>query len=344
MNSNHITRRFRLVELFVVIVIIVVLLGLLIPFVNSAREASRRIACMQNSQQIGLGMHNFLSTYNSFPPSASVTKATGGGTQTVGGWSFLVRLLPYMDHDALFKTLPTDGDPEDTSNSAIVAALNTQLSDLVCPSGPRGSAWRNVGAGITNYKAMGATTRNSLVIAANPQATPPYGTAKRHPDGAIFPGTGTLSSDFVDGMSHTIVMIETMDEVASRWSVGKEVTLVGLPQKSSPTGATPQDDFSYFAPPGYGRNWGDSSCASAAGVRTFLTYDFSPKGADAGQYEDAGFAQTPPAYGPSSAHPAVVICCLGDGSGQALSKRVDAANFFFLITKSGKDPFYFPGM
>jgi len=79
-----------------------------------------------------------------------------------------------------------------------------------------------------------------------------------------------------------------------------------------------------------------------AGLRTFLSYDFSPGGADAGKYEDPGFAKTPPAYGPSSAHPAIVVCGMGDGSVQALSNRVDAANLFFLITKSGSDPFYMP--
>ena len=48
----------------------------------------------------------------------------------------------------------------------------------------------------------------------------------------------------------------------------------------------------------------------AAGLRTFLSYDFRPKGVDAGKYEDPGWAKTPPAYGPSSAHPEVVIVAM----------------------------------
>ncbi len=75
-----------------------------------------------------------------------------------------------------------------------------------------------------------------------------------------------------------------------------------------------------------------------AGLRTFLSYDFSPTGADAGKYEDPGFGQTPPAYGPSSIHPAVVIVGMGDGSVQSLSKQIDAAYLFFLITKNNNDP------
>ena len=132
-----------------------------------------------------------------------------------------------------------------------------------------------------------------------------------------------------------------MDEVASRWAFGKEVTLVGLPQASSPAGNTPQPPYNYFAPPGFDGKWGEDSGVTKAGLRTFLSYDFSPKGANVGTYEDPGFSDTPAAYGPSSAHPAVVICGFGDGSTQALSKKIDAANLFFLITKSNGDPFYF---
>ena len=128
-----------------------------------------------------------------------------------------------------------------------------------------------------------------------------------------------------------------MDEAASRWTVGKEATLVGLPQSSSATGTTPQLPFKYFTPPGFDGEFGPDSAVAKAGLRTFLSYDFSPTGADAGKYEDPGFAKTPPANGPSSRHPAVVICGMGDGSTMAISKQIDAANLFFLITKNGAE-------
>jgi prepilin-type N-terminal cleavage/methylation domain-containing protein len=347
MNTTNTKCGFTLVELLVSIVIIAALIAFIIPAVNSAREAGRRASCLSNQRCMVLSFANYASTFsNTFPPSASVTKAPNGSTQTVGGWSFWVPLLPFNEYNALFKTLPTNGDPEDTSNPAIVALMKIQLKELVCPSNPRGSAQRS--AGITNYKALGASTRDSLTMVLNPNATPPYGTMAApgtvplHPDGAIFPGTGTRAADIVDGLSHTIFIIETMDEVASRWTVGKETTLVGLPQKSSPTGTTPLAPYTFFAPPGFDNTWGANSGVTKAGLRTYLSYDFSPRGADAGSYEDAGFAQTPPAYGPSSMHPEVVICGFGDGSVTALSKQVDAANLFFLITKNNSDPFCLP--
>ena len=127
MNTNRIRRGLTLVELLVVIVIITVLAAILIPAVNSAREAGRKAYCLNKNMQIGLGFQTYATTYNNqFPPSASVTKAPDG-TQTVGGWSYLVRLLSFMEYDSLYKTLPTDGDPEDTSNQAIVDLMNMQL-------------------------------------------------------------------------------------------------------------------------------------------------------------------------------------------------------------------------
>ena len=340
--------QFSLKELLVVTPIIAILLAMLLPLLNVSREADRSARCLNNAKEIGLAFQCYASTFNNtFPPSASLTKAADG-SQTVGGWSHLVRLLSFMEYDSVYKQLNTKMDPEGTSNPVNVMAMNTQFSEFVCPSGPRRRAsGAQQSAGITNYKAMGATTRGSLGMVVNPQATPPYGTMSSipgtvplHPDGAIFPGNGTRAADVLDGPGHTIFTIETIDEAASRWTVGKEATLVGLPQNSSPTGTTPQPPLPFFAPPGFDYTWGPDSAVTKAGLRTFLSYDFSPTGADIGKYEDPGFGPTPPAYGPSSGHPAVVICGMGDGSVKAISKQIDAAYLFFMITKNGSDPFF----
>ena len=78
--------------------------------------------------------------------------------------------------------------------------------------------------------------------------------------------------------------------------------------------------------------------------RTFLQMDFSPAGAGAtppNKYEYPTSLPLPQ-YGPSSAHPAVAIVAMGDGSVMAMNKRCDAANMLFLITKNGNDPFNIP--
>jgi type II secretory pathway pseudopilin PulG len=284
MDSNHRTYGFRLIELFVVLLLIAALAAIIIPAVNSAREAGRRATCLDRNMQIGLSFQNYASTFNnSFPPSASLMKAVNGGTPTVGGWSFMVRLLPFMEYNTLYRTLPANGDPEDVSNPAIVKAMNTQLQELICPSGPGNSA-KGQTAGIINYKAMGASTRASLIMVIDPAARPPYGImpppsgeVPRHPDGAIFPGTGTRFADITDGQSHTIFLMETIDQAASRWMVGKEATLVGLPQASSPTGTAPQSPHEFFAQSGSRAASASSllnlASASNAAIVRFLPFE-----------------------------------------------------------------------
>ena len=112
MNASRMNRGFTWVEMLVVVVIIAVAVALLIPAVNSAREAGRRASCLDQNKQIGLAMQNFASTFsNRFPPSASPYQGPRWQHSTVGGWSFLVRILPFMEYDSLYKTLPTEWRP-----------------------------------------------------------------------------------------------------------------------------------------------------------------------------------------------------------------------------------------
>jgi prepilin-type N-terminal cleavage/methylation domain len=91
---------FTLVELLVVIAIIGVLVGLLLPAVQSAREAARRMSCGNNVKQIALACQNFHDTHDGFPMAAEF----GVGT----GWSSLI--LPYMEETALYNLLTFQED------------------------------------------------------------------------------------------------------------------------------------------------------------------------------------------------------------------------------------------
>jgi type II secretory pathway pseudopilin PulG len=341
---------YTLVELLVVIAIIVIGLFILLPAIQSAREAGRRKDCLNRGHQLGLALQNYASTYASqFPPSARAYK-NASGQKTVGGYSFLVKILPFIEYEYIYKGVYSaekqDIDATLSSNIVLTNVMNEPIKEFLCPSNPN-KKFQNASVtppqfALTNYKAVGASTRTSLLMAADPTLAPPYGTAKMHPDGALYPSDKNLPmADLKDGTSHTILIMETMDDTNSRWMVGAECTLVGLPQVSSPTGEEPSPPYKFFAPAGFDGKFGDDSAVSKAGMRTFLSYDFSPGGADTGKYEDPGWAK-PPAYGPSSAHPAAVIVSFADGSATALNKRVDAANLFFLITKDGKEPFCFP--
>src|ERR1700724_3341860 len=93
-------RGFTLIELLVVIAIIAVLIALLLPAVQSAREAARRSQCVNNMKQIGLALHNYHSTLNTFP--FGEVQPSNGAWQY---WGALAMLAPYMEGNAMFNSM-----------------------------------------------------------------------------------------------------------------------------------------------------------------------------------------------------------------------------------------------
>jgi prepilin-type N-terminal cleavage/methylation domain-containing protein len=343
-------RGFTLVELLVVIAIIGILIALLLPAIQAAREAARRITCSNNMKQVGLGFHTYHDAQKHLPPAAECSQpGTSGGT--VGGWSFLWKLLPNMEYGSLYNTVNilVEKEPAYVTDSAGTTAVNTQIKEFVCPSNSNKTVLTGgTNAALTNYKAMGATHMESLEICTNPNGTPKYPTTQPnggwttiHPDGALYPGSQWSFSDFNnDGTAHTVLMVETQDDTQSRWTFGSEVTLVGLPTSSGTGAVTGFDNTNhptYYAPTGYIPGQFGSQATGLANFRTYMAFDFRPTGTDVGTYPQ--FVNNKPTYGPGAGHPTVVNHLFVDGTVRSLDKKMDVASYMFVITRNGGDPF-----
>jgi len=143
-------RGFTLIELLVVIAIIAVLIALLLPAVQAAREAARRAQCVNNLKQIGLALHNYESSNQSFPLGGN--NGPGGPTTNDnrywGAWSAQTMLLPYMEQSTIYQSINfnylgrSDGFGENSNATGVMARINSFL----CPSAtPPNQTWLSVG-------------------------------------------------------------------------------------------------------------------------------------------------------------------------------------------------------
>src|SRR5207247_4603186 len=118
--SPRLRRAFTLVELLVVIAIIGVLVALLLPAVQSAREAARRMNCLNNERQIGIALHNFHDLPGTFPPGG-ITNGPCCGTQSGPTWTIFI--LPYIEPQDLYDRYDQNKSYEYANKDSIIYRL-----------------------------------------------------------------------------------------------------------------------------------------------------------------------------------------------------------------------------
>lgn len=208
--SSARTRGFTLVELLVVIAIIGVLVALLLPAVQQAREAARRMQCSANLRQVGLALHNYHDTFLEFPPGR-ITEGNCCGTKSLSNWAIMI--LPFLEQGNLYERYDNRFFNEDTQNEFVREA---EVDIYQCPSDPVSSKLENPasgpGSGIAyrhgSYRCVGGRSDGSGWWDNN-QATslPSEWKGLLHAVGTLGLDTERMAS-IVDGTSNTIVVGE----------------------------------------------------------------------------------------------------------------------------------------
>ncbi|HEV7221614.1 MAG TPA: DUF1559 domain-containing protein [Pirellulales bacterium] len=211
---------FTLVELLVVMAIIGVLVAVLLPAVQYAREAARLTSCRNNLKQIGLAFQHYEGQHLVYPPSSTTFVENGIWSQQpqsfhLHSWASL--LLPQLEQGNLHEQVNYQLSSLDAANQP-AAAMTVPV--YRCPSfvgsdysrEPRYAALSPSYA-IRNYVALGGTTVDNIW---------------KQPDGAIYPQSETRHRDLLDGSSHTFFLAETREQDAAVWIDGSTAAVSTL--------------------------------------------------------------------------------------------------------------------
>ena len=145
---------FTLVELLVVIAIIGILVALLLPAVQSAREAARRAQCSNNLKQMGLAVHMYHDVNRCFPPGGITC---GPIPHTLSHTNWGIAILPYIEQGNVYDQYHHEVFNEDPANEAV---RKTLISSYVCPSEPDGGFLMVPVGGLAGWNGFGQTPMN----------------------------------------------------------------------------------------------------------------------------------------------------------------------------------------
>jgi prepilin-type N-terminal cleavage/methylation domain-containing protein len=188
-------RAFTLVELLVVIAIIGVLVALLLPAIQAAREAARRSTCKNNLRQLALATLGYENSRGQLPPSANVD-LSASATPNNGSWGVHGRILPFLEQENLKRLVNVE-----VAWDLQLAISNVRIASFQCPSDARADEVRDPGGGKAFLYATNYVFNMGTWFVFDPALN-------EGGDGAFFPNSNLPLSHFTDGTSNTLVAAE----------------------------------------------------------------------------------------------------------------------------------------
>jgi prepilin-type N-terminal cleavage/methylation domain-containing protein/prepilin-type processing-associated H-X9-DG protein len=331
-------RGFTLIELLVVIAIVGVLIALLLPAVQAAREAARRAQCTNNLKQLGLALHNYEQTNNALPPLVVLSGPSVGVVKWSNGFGPHARIMPYAEQGPLFDTINFDVDMQTPPNTTVSATL---IGLLVCPSEIKPSVRAlSDGSryGIANYGYVSGDWFVWGGLGSNLRGRSAFG-----------PNMSRRWAEFSDGLSQTLLMSE-----------GKAFMTYyrdcpALANIQDPAHVPPPDADPYAVAPEYlggcalrvdeGRTQWFESGSHHNGITTAWPPNKRIPGGPGKIYADVDLTSSReklgrPTFAAATArsfHPGGVNALLGDGSVRFVKSSVDGYTWRALGTVSGAE-------
>lgn len=245
---------FSLIELLVVIAIIGILVGLLLPAIQGAREASRRTVCANNIRQVGLGLMGYESSLKRLPSGWQSHNQTGSLTLPGWGWSALV--LPYLENQNIHNKINFGQSIDHPTNAEII---RTPLHLFLCPSEPE-----------TNVVSLGAHNHGEF-MASRSNYSGVFGSTEvednpSNGNGTFYANSKIRLSEIKDGLSHTMIVGERRNDLGAVSWVGAVdkinepyLRIVGVADHS-PNGPRGNfEDFRSYHPSGINATMADGS-------------------------------------------------------------------------------------